>query len=158
VVWVHCASLGEFEQGRPLIELLKDEFPQSKILLTFFSPSGYEVRKNYNLAEIVTYLPMDTRANARHLVSLVKPALAVFVKYEYWLHYTQELKRNNVPILSISSIFRKDQLFFKPYGGFYRGYAILFYFFVKRNHRCSGQLVFSSARLPEIPGLTGFFK
>jgi len=134
VVWVHCASLGEFEQGRPLIELLKAESPQTKILLTFFSPSGYEVRKNYNPAEVVTYLPMDTRANAKRLVSLVKPALAVFVKYEYWLHYTQELKSNKVPILSISSIFRKNQLFFKPYGGFYRKILQSFsYFFVQND-------------------------
>ena len=134
VVWVHCASLGEFEQGRPLIESLKKEFPQVKILLTFFSPSGYEVRKTYNLADCVCYLPMDTRANAKRLVSIVKPALAVFVKYEYWFHYTRELKGKNVPILSISSIFRENQLFFKPYGGFYRKILHAFsYFFVQND-------------------------
>lgn len=134
VVWVHCASLGEFEQGRPLIESLKKEFPKLKVLLTFFSPSGYEVRKNYNLADCVCYLPTDTSANARRLVSMVKPALAVFVKYEYWFHYTHELKRNNIAIISISSIFRKSQLFFKPYGGFYRRILQAFsYFFVQND-------------------------
>lgn len=134
VVWIHCASLGEFEQGRPLIELLKQEFPQMKILLTFFSPSGYEVRKNYNLADHVCYLPMDTADHARRLVSIVKPSLAVFVKYEYWFHFTNVLKSNNIPILSISSIFRKNQLFFKPYGGFYRKILQTFsYFFVQND-------------------------
>lgn len=120
VVWVHCASLGEFEQGRPLIELLKQEYPHLKILLTFFSPSGYEVRKNYNLADFVCYLPTDTASNARRLVSIVKPTFVVFVKYEFWFHYTRALKNRNITILSISSIFRSNQLFFKPFGGFYR--------------------------------------
>jgi 3-deoxy-D-manno-octulosonic-acid transferase len=134
VVWIHCASLGEFEQGRPLIELLKQEYPQIRILLTFFSPSGYEVRKNYNLADHVCYLPMDTAAHASRLVSIVKPSLAVFVKYEFWFHFTNVLKSNNIPILSISSIFRKNQLFFKPYGGFYRRILQTFsYFFVQND-------------------------
>lgn len=129
VVWVHCASLGEFEQGRPLIELLKQEFPQLKILLTFFSPSGYEVRKNYNLADHVCYLPMDSSANAQRLVAIVKPVFVVFVKYEFWFHFTRELRSSNIPILSISSIFRREQLFFKPYGGFYRRILQAFSFF-----------------------------
>jgi 3-deoxy-D-manno-octulosonic-acid transferase len=120
VAWIHCSSLGEFEQARPLIEALKKEYPSVKILLTFFSPSGYEVRKNYDKADLVIYLPWDTASNASKFVSIAKPTLAVFVKYEYWFHYTNVLKRKNIPILSISSIFRTNQLFFKSYGGFYR--------------------------------------
>jgi len=132
VVWMHCASLGEFEQGRPLIESLRKELPEIKILLTFFSPSGYQVRKNYDQAHLVCYLPWDTFRNANKLIEVVKPTMAIFVKYEYWYHYTAELKRKNIPILSISSIFRKDQLFFKPYGGFYRSILQNFsYFFVQ---------------------------
>jgi 3-deoxy-D-manno-octulosonic-acid transferase len=132
VVWVHCASLGEFEQGRPLIESLKKEYPQTKILLTFFSPSGYEVRKNYDQADLVCYLPWDSATNAERFIFTVKPTLAVFVKYEFWHHYAKALKRHNVPLLSISSIFREEQMFFKPYGGFYRGILKNFsYFFVQ---------------------------
>jgi 3-deoxy-D-manno-octulosonic-acid transferase len=134
VVWVHCASLGEFEQGRPLIELLRQEYPHLKILLTFFSPSGYEVRKNYNLADLVCYLPADTAANAKRLVSIVNPVFAVFVKYEFWFHFTRALKNKNIAILSISSIFRRNQLFFKAYGGFYRKILNAFsYFFVQND-------------------------
>jgi len=134
LVWIHCASLGEFEQGRPLIESLKKEFPAIKIFLTFFSPSGYEVRKNYPHADLITYLPWDTRDNAEQLVALANPVLAVFVKYEYWFHYTSALKSKNIPIISISSIFRKDQLFFKSYGGFYRNILKNFtHFFVQND-------------------------
>ncbi|MBA4054516.1 MAG: 3-deoxy-D-manno-octulosonic acid transferase [Marivirga sp.] len=132
VVWMHCASLGEFEQGRPLIELLRKEYPEMKILLTFFSPSGYRVRQNYDQAHLVCYLPWDSLGNASRLIKIVKPSIAIFVKYEYWYHYTTELKKNNIPILSISSIFRKDQLFFRTYGGFYRKILQNFsYFFVQ---------------------------
>ncbi len=132
VVWVLCASLGEFEQGRPLIVSLKKEYPQTKILLTFFSPSGYEVRKNYDQADFVCYLPWDSAANAERFISIVKPTLAVFVKYEFWHHYAKALKRHQIPLLSISSIFREEQMFFKPYGGFYRGILKNFsYFFVQ---------------------------
>ena len=120
VAWIHCSSLGEFEQARPLIEAIKKESPSVKILLTFFSPSGYEVRKNYDKADLVIYLPWDTASNASKFVSIAKPMLAVFVKYEYWFHYTDVLRRKDVPILSISSIFRPNQLFFKSHGGFYR--------------------------------------
>ena len=134
VVWIHCASLGEFEQARPLIETLKKEYNGLKILLTFFSPSGYEVRKNYEKADMVTYLPWDTRLNASKFVSIVKPSIAIFVKYEYWFHYTNELKKKGVPIVSISSIFRKDQLFFKSYAGFYQGILKNFsHFFVQND-------------------------
>ncbi|MBT1690248.1 3-deoxy-D-manno-octulosonic acid transferase [Dawidia soli] len=128
LVWVHCASLGEFEQGRPLMEALKERFPDVRILLTFFSPSGYEVRKHYDKADYVCYMPLDTAANARRFVSLVKPDLAIFVKYEFWHHFARTLHKNNIPLLSVSAIFRQDQLFFQSYGGFYRN--ILKYFSV----------------------------
>jgi 3-deoxy-D-manno-octulosonic-acid transferase len=134
VAWIHCASLGEFEQGRPVIEALKKEFPDIRILLTFFSPSGYTVRKNYEGADAVCYLPWDTASNASRLVSIVKPSLAIFVKYEFWYHYARVLRKGEVPILSISTIFRKGQLFFKPYGEFYRGILQNFsYFFVQND-------------------------
>jgi len=120
VVWFHCASLGEFEQGRPVMEALKAEYPEYKIMLTFFSPSGYEVRKNYSGADFIYYLPLDSAANARKFISIVKPKLAVFVKYEFWHYYLQELEQRQIPILSVSAIFRADQVFFKPYGGFNR--------------------------------------
>lgn len=120
VLWVHCASLGEFEQGRPVIEVFRKELPSHKILLTFFSPSGFEVRKNYQGADYIFYLPWDTPTNARKFIQLVNPALAIFVKYEFWYNYSKVLHRNGIPLLSISSIFRSDQLFFQPYGKFYR--------------------------------------
>lgn len=134
IIWVHCASLGEFEQGRPVIEALKSEFPNFKILLTFFSPSGFEVRKNYDQADYVFYLPWDTKRNASRFIELVKPALAVFVKYEFWYHYSTQLKKRNTPLLSVSSIFREDQLFFKGYGTFYRKILLNFtHFFVQND-------------------------
>jgi 3-deoxy-D-manno-octulosonic-acid transferase len=118
-VWFHAASLGEFEQGRPVIEQLKREQPGIKILLTFFSPSGYEVRKNYAGADIVSYLPLDTPGNARCFVNLVKPVQAIFIKYEFWPNYLLALKAANVPVFSISAIFRSEQFFFKVYGKWY---------------------------------------
>ena len=120
VVWFHCASLGEFEQGRPVMEAFKQTFPKYKILLTFFSPSGYEIRKNYTGADYIFYLPLDSANNARLFLDITKPVLAVFVKYEFWHYYLQELQQRSIPILSISAIFRQDQVFFKPYGGFNR--------------------------------------
>ena len=120
LIWFHCASLGEFEQGRPILERLKADFPRHKILLTFFSPSGYEVRKNYPAADFVFYLPYDLPGNAHRFISITKPALAIFIKYEFWPNYFSELKRQNVPIISVSSIFREEQIFFKFYGGFMR--------------------------------------
>ena len=133
VVWVHCASLGEFEQGRPLIEMLKQEYSDIRILLTFFSPSGYTVRKNYEHADLVCYLPWDTLRNARRLVTTVNPSIAIFVKYEFWFHYVSVLSAKHIPIISISTIFRKGQLFFKSYGGFYRGILKMFSFFFVQN-------------------------
>ena len=115
-VWFHAASLGEFEQGRPLMEQLRKDHPEYKILLTFFSPSGYEVRKNYEGADIITYLPLDTITNARRFLRLVRPVKAFFIKYEFWYNYLHILKHRNVPVYSVSSIFRPDQVFFKWYG------------------------------------------
>ncbi|WP_080054182.1 3-deoxy-D-manno-octulosonic acid transferase [Spirosoma aerolatum] len=126
VVWFHAASLGEFEQGRPVMEAFRKTYPAYKILLTFFSPSGYEVRKNYDGADYILYLPADTPSNARQFVEIVKPQLAFFIKYEFWYNYLRELNRAAVPTISFSAIFRPDQLFFKPYGGFYR--SLLRYF------------------------------
>ncbi|MHC2993653.1 3-deoxy-D-manno-octulosonic acid transferase [Pontibacter sp. HJ8] len=120
VVWFHCASLGEFEQGRPVIEAFREEFPDYKVVLTFFSPSGYEVRKNYAGADYIFYLPLDSHHNANRFLDLVKPRLAVFVKYEFWHYYLQALQQRAIPVLSISAIFRPDQVFFKPYGDFNR--------------------------------------
>jgi 3-deoxy-D-manno-octulosonic-acid transferase len=120
IIWFHCASLGEFEQGRPVIEAFKKKFPDFKILLTFFSPSGYEIRKNYSGADWVFYLPADTPKNAKAFVNAVNPKLAIFVKYEFWHNYISELHERQIPLLLISAKFRKDQPFFKFYGSFFR--------------------------------------
>ncbi|UZR95583.1 3-deoxy-D-manno-octulosonic acid transferase [Chondrinema litorale] len=120
VVWFHCASLGEFEQARPVLERFKTEYPNHFVLLTFFSPSGYEVRKNYAQADYICYLPIDTAENAQKFVSITKPTIAFFVKYEFWHHYINQLTLNQIPVISFSAIFRKSQVFFKPYGNFYR--------------------------------------
>ncbi|MCF3108594.1 3-deoxy-D-manno-octulosonic acid transferase [Niabella sp. CC-SYL272] len=120
VIWVHCASLGEFEQGRTILETLKKEYPDFRVLLTFFSPSGYEIRKNYANADWVFYLPLDTPYNARRFVQIVKPSLALFVKYEYWYHLLQALKKTGTPTLLVSALFRENAIFFKPYGSFHR--------------------------------------
>lgn len=120
LVWIHCASLGEFEQGRPVIEALKAWRPDLNILLTFFSPSGYEVRKHYPLATRVLYLPWDTPSNAAIAVDFVRPSLVIFVKYEFWYHYSTALKMANVPLISISAIFRPDHVYFKPRSAFFR--------------------------------------
>ena len=119
-IWFHAASLGEFEQGRPLIERIRKEYPQYKILQTFFSPSGYEVRKNYDGADIVCYLPMDTPGNAKKFVDLVNPSMAFFVKYEFWQNYLNALYNKGIPVYSVSSIFRPNQIFFRWYGKSYR--------------------------------------
>ena len=118
-VWFHATSLGEFEQGRPLMEQLKREHPEYKILLTFFSPSGYEVRKNYEGADIITYLPLDTIMNARRFLRTIRPVMAFFIKYEFWYNYLHILKYRKVPVYSVSSIFRPEQVFFKWYGRSY---------------------------------------
>ncbi|MFY1614518.1 3-deoxy-D-manno-octulosonic acid transferase [Macellibacteroides fermentans] len=125
-IWFHASSLGEFEQGRPLIDKIKAEHPEYKILLTFFSPSGYEVRKNYGGADVVCYLPFDTPYRVKKFLDLSKPVMAIFIKYEFWDNYLSELKRRNIPVYIVSAIFRKEQLFFKWYGGMYR--KVLSYF------------------------------
>lgn len=119
-VWIHAASLGEFEQGRPLIERIKREQPGLKVLLTFFSPSGYEVRKNFPLADVVAYLPFDTPRRVRAFLDAVHPVMAVFVKYEFWGNYLSELHRRDIPTYIISAIFRPGQIFFRPWGGMFR--------------------------------------
>ena len=119
-IWFHAASLGEFEQGRPLIERIRKEYPQYKILQTFFSPSGYEVRKNYDGADIVCYLPFDTLGNVRKFIDLVNPCMVFFVKYEFWQNYLNELHKRSIPVYSVSSIFRPGQIFFRWYGKSYQ--------------------------------------
>ena len=126
IIWMHCASAGEFEQGKPVIEELKDKFPDHKILVSFFSPSGYAVAKRYAHADIVTYLPIDTKKNAKKFIKIVKPQLVVFVKYEYWYHHLKTITTNKIPLILVSAIFRKEQIFFKWYGKFYR--QMLFFF------------------------------
>ena len=120
-VWIHCASLGEFEQGRPVLEAIRKEIPGIKIVLTFFSPSGYEIRKNYTNADCIIYLPADTSRNAAKFISLVKPELVIFVKYEFWNNYISALYHKQIPLYLISAIFRQGQHFFKWYGSFFRG-------------------------------------
>lgn len=119
-IWFHAASLGEFEQGRPMIEEIRRRHPDKKILLTFFSPSGYEVRKHYEGADVVCYLPFDKPRNVRKFLDLARPSMAFFIKYEFWKNYLDELRRRGIPTYSVSSVFRKDQVFFKWYGGLYR--------------------------------------
>ncbi|WP_347146697.1 3-deoxy-D-manno-octulosonic acid transferase [Parabacteroides goldsteinii] len=119
-IWFHASSLGEFEQGRPMMEKIKAEHPEYKILLTFFSPSGYEVRKNYNGADVICYLPFDTPFRVKKFLNLANPAIAVFIKYEFWGNYLHELKRRGIPVYIISAIFRRDQLFFQWFGYSYR--------------------------------------
>jgi 3-deoxy-D-manno-octulosonic-acid transferase len=119
-IWFHAASLGEFEQGRPMIERLKREHPELPILLSFFSPSGYEVRKNYPFADVVVYLPFDTPRRVRKFLDIAQPSMAIFIKYEFWGNYLQELHRRNIPTYIISSIFRPEQRFFRKWGGMFR--------------------------------------
>jgi len=118
--WFHCASLGEFEQGRPLLEAYRRAYPGTKLILTFFSPSGYEVRREWPGADFIFYLPLDTRANARAFLDAVQPQLVVFVKYEFWYHFLTETQRRGIPAIVVSAIFRADQIFFQPWGSFFR--------------------------------------
>ena len=126
IIWVHCASLGEFEQGRPVIENLRSQYKEHKILLTFFSPSGYEVQKNYAGAEWVFYLPMDGTKNASRFLDIVQPKLVLFVKYEYWFYYLKTINQRKIPLLLISALFTKDMIFFKWYGNLYRKMLSMF--------------------------------
>ena len=145
-IWFHAASLGEFEQGRPLMERIRKDYPQYKILLTFYSPSGYEVRKNYEGADIICYMPVDTRLNAIRFLRLVRPVMAFFIKYEFWSNFLHLLKHRNIPTYSVSSIFREDQVFFKWYGRSYAGVLKCFTRFFVQNEE--------SKRLLEGIGIT----
>lgn len=145
-IWFHAASLGEFEQGRPLMERIRKDYPQYKILLTFYSPSGYEVRKNYEGADIICYMPVDTRLNAIRFLRLVRPVMAFFIKYEFWSNFLHILKYRNIPTYSVSSIFREDQVFFKWYGRSYAGVLKCFTRFFVQNEE--------SKRLLEGIGIT----
>ena len=145
-IWFHAASLGEFEQGRPLMERIRKDYPQYKILLTFYSPSGYEVRKNYEGADIICYMPVDTRLNAIRFLRLVRPVMAFFIKYEFWSNFLHILKHRNIPTYSVSSIFREDQVFFKWYGRNYAGVLKCFTLFFVQNEE--------SKRLLEGIGIT----
>ena len=120
LIWMHCASLGEFEQGRPVLEKLKSQYPNYKFLLTFFSPSGYEIRKHYQGVDRVSYLPLDGRRNAQRFLEIINPSLVIFVKYEYWYYYLEEIKQKNIPLLLVSALFRENSVFFRWYGGFQR--------------------------------------
>ena len=120
VIWIHVASLGEFEQGRPIVEQLRRSHPEYKILITFFSPSGYEIRKNYPGADYIFYLPIDTPRNARRFLDAAHPEIAIFVKYEFWLNLLSELRRRKVRTYIVSAIFRRNSVFFRPYGGMWR--------------------------------------
>lgn len=138
IAWFHVASLGEFEQGRPVIEAFKKAYPNYKIFLTFFSPSGFRIRKNYEGADNIFYLPFDSPKNARKLLSIVKPKLAIFVKYEFWYNYLINLEKEKVPVFYISTIFRKEQYFFKWYGSWFRKHLRnINYFFVQNKESLS---------------------
>jgi 3-deoxy-D-manno-octulosonic-acid transferase len=126
LVWLHCASAGEFEQGKPIIEELKKQYPSHKVLVSFFSPSGFDAATKYQHVDIITYLPADTRKNAKRFVELVNPELVVFVKYEYWYHHLSAIAFRHIPLLMVSAIFRENQLFFKTYGRFYKRLLYLF--------------------------------
>lgn len=155
-VWVHAASLGEFEQGRPIIERIRLEHPEYKILLTFFSPSGYQVRKNYEGADIITYLPIDTVTNARRFLRTVRPVMAFFIKYEFWYNYLHILKHRGVPTYSVSSIFRPDQIFFRWYGRAYSRVLKCFTRFFVQNEESRQLLAKIGITETEIVGDTRF--
>ncbi len=132
VIWFHCAPLGEFEQGRPIIEEVKNQYPNYKIVLTFFSPSGFEVTKNYPIADVITYLPLDTKNNAKKFLQIIHPEIAIFIKYEFWPNILNELKNQKIETILVSGIFRKDQIFFKNYGGWMKKLLNTFsHFFVQ---------------------------
>lgn len=155
-IWFHAASLGEFEQGRPLIERIRADYPEYKILLTFFSPSGYEVRKNYEHADIVCYLPIDTIRNARRFLRTVRPCMAFFIKYEFWYNYLHILKHRNVPVYSVSSIFREHQIFFRWYGKSYAGVLRCFTHFFVQNEKSKHLLHTIGIDMVDVVGDTRF--
>jgi 3-deoxy-D-manno-octulosonic-acid transferase len=141
VVWMHCASLGEFEQGKPVLKLYKENFPEATTVVTFFSPSGYEIIKKKNEFDHVFYLPMDSYINAKRWMKILKPQLVLWVKYEYWHYYLQEINRKDIPLLLISGVYRSDQIFFKWYGGFYREMLKCFTHFFLQNESSKNLLI-----------------
>ena len=155
-IWVHAASLGEFEQGRPLMERIRQEHPEYKILLTFFSPSGYEVRKDYKGADIICYLPLDTIRNARRFLRTVRPVMAFFIKYEFWYNYLHILRHRGVPTYSVSSIFRPDQIFFRWYGRSYANVLKCFTRFFVQNEESKKLLANIGINDVEVVGDTRF--
>jgi 3-deoxy-D-manno-octulosonic-acid transferase len=155
-IWFHVASLGEFEQARPIIEKIKNNYNQYKILITFFSPSGYEIRKNYNLADVVCYLPLDSKSNARKFVEEVNPKLAVFIKYEFWPNLLNELHKKEVSTILVSGILRDKQLFFKVYGGFMRKSLQAFHHFFVQNKKSKDLLDSINFKNVTIAGDTRF--
>ena len=155
-IWFHAASLGEFEQGRPLMERIRKDNPQYKILLTFYSPSGYEVRKNYEEADIICYMPVDTRLNAIRFLRLVRPVMAFFIKYEFWSNFLHILKHRNIPTYSVSSIFREDQVFFKWYGRSYAGVLKCFTRFFVQNEESKRLLAGIGITAVDVVGDTRF--
>jgi len=156
LVWVHCASLGEFEQGRPLIESLKARFPEIKILLTFFSPSGYEIQKKYPVADFIFYLPWDTPHQAKQFVAVTKPDLAVFIKYEFWYYYTFYLKKSGAHIVSASCILRPGQIFFRSYGALFQKILRNFNFFFTQNNETKNLLSSIGIHNSQVAGDTRF--
>lgn len=155
-IWFHAASLGEFEQGRPLMERIRKDYPEYKILLTFFSPSGYEVRKDYQGADIICYLPLDTRSNAINFLRTVKPVMAFFIKYEFWYNYLHILKHRSIPTYSVSSIFRPEQVFFKWYGKRYSKVLKCFTRFFVQNERSKQLLSLRGINDVDVVGDTRF--
>lgn len=147
VIWAHCASLGEFEQGRPVLEKLKKQYPNAKILITFFSPSGYETQKNYNGADWIFYLPMDGKKNATRFLNIVNPSVVLFIKYEFWYYYLSALRQRRIPLLMVSGYFRSSQIFFKWYGSFYRNMLQCFSHFFIQNEE--SKLLLSSIGITE---------
>lgn len=156
IAWFHCASLGEFEQARPVLERFRKTYPGYRIFLTFFSPSGYEIRKNYEGADFIFYLPNDSARNVRKFLDIVSPAIALFVKYEFWYYYLNELRRRKIPAISFSAIFRKDQLFFKPYGKFYKNILMLFDQIFVQDENSNQLLIEAGLKRVETAGDTRF--
>ena len=147
IFWMHCASLGEFEQGRPLLEKIKKEKRDFKILLTFYSPSGYEIRKNYKGVDFVFYLPIDSKKNAQQFIEIVNPSIVGFVKYEFWFHYLNELQKRAIPTYLVAAVFRENQIFFKPYGGLFKKMLSFFTHLLVQDEK-SKTLLLQNQKLP----------
>ncbi|MEN9685544.1 MAG: hypothetical protein RLZZ28_1330 [Bacteroidota bacterium] len=156
VIWIHTASVGEFEQGRPVLESIKKQFPAYKVLLTFFSPSGYELRKDYRGADEIFYLPMDSPDNARSFYTIVQPSLVIFVKYEYWFYYLREAKKREIPLLLVSGIFRRNQPFFQWYGGMHKKMLSFFSYLFVQNRESAALLEKLGLQQVAITGDTRF--